>query len=96
MTGDGSDDALLFVGLGGSGACGRGALVDLRALRRTLARRLCDARVDPGELGAPGLVITASVFRPGDAPCCPSAFRRTTLAWNGARWTVVDRETTST
>lgn len=96
MTGDGSDDALLFVGLGGSGNCGRWALVDLLTLRKTFVRRLCDGRVDPGPIGSPGLVILGSVYREGDAHCCPSAMRRTTLTWDGTRWRVTDRQTTAT
>jgi hypothetical protein len=94
MTGDGSDDALLFVGLGGSGACGRWTLIDLRSLQRTFARKLCDGRVEPGPIGSPGLVISQLVFRAGDAHCCPSARRRTTLTWDGAAWRVADQRTT--
>jgi hypothetical protein len=96
MTGDGSDDALLFVGLGGSGGCGRWTMIDVLTLRKTFVRRLCDGRVDPGPIGSPGLVILESVFRQGDAHCCPSAMRRTTLAWDGATWRVTDRQTTPT
>jgi hypothetical protein len=91
LSGDGSDDALVFQGLGGSGACGRWTVLDLARLEETFRRELCDGRVEPGPPGAPGLVITRSVFREGDAHCCPSAMQQTTLAWTGARWRVIDR-----
>jgi hypothetical protein len=95
VSGDGSDDVLVFVGLGGSGACGRWTVIDLLTLRKTFERRLCDGRVDPGPMGSPGLVILESVFRAGDAHCCPSAMRRTKLVWDGTRWVVTDRQTTA-
>jgi hypothetical protein len=95
MTGDGSDDALVFVGMGGSGACGRWMLIDLLGWRKTFARTLCDGRIDPGPMGSPGLVITESVYRAGDAHCCPSAMRETTLAWDGTAWRVTERHVTT-
>jgi hypothetical protein len=88
MSGDGSDDALVFEGIGGSGACGRWSLLDLNRLRRLFARRLCDGRIDPGAFGEPGLVITRSIYREGDAHCCPSAIRETVLTWTGSGWRV--------
>ncbi|HET9671686.1 MAG TPA: hypothetical protein VFQ40_02420 [Actinomycetota bacterium] len=91
MTGDRSDDLLLFEGTGGTGACGRWLVVELLARETIFRDELCDARIEPAPPGEPGLVVTASVFRPGDAHCCPSAIRRTTLAWTGDRWRVADR-----
>jgi hypothetical protein len=91
MTGDGSDDAMVFEGSGGSGACGRWSVVDLARGKETYRRDLCDGRIEPGAMGSPGLVLTESVFRPGDAHCCPSAIRRTTLVWTGSEWRVTDR-----
>jgi hypothetical protein len=90
VTGDGSDDAVVFEGVGGSGACGRWAVIDLVRGEQTYRRELCDARIDPGPMGSPGLVLTESVYRPGDAHCCPSAMRATTLTWTGRRWRVTD------
>ena len=87
MSGDGSDDALVFEGVGGSGACGRWSLIDLAGSAGSTAR-LCDARIDPGPFEAPGLVITRSVYREGDAHCCPSAMRETVLTWTGSGWRV--------
>ena len=88
MSGDGSDDALVFEGVGGSGGCGRWSLIDLVRVRRIYGKRLCDARIDPGPFEAPGLVITRSVYREGDAHCCPSAMRETVLTWTGSGWRV--------
>lgn len=91
LTGDGSDDALIFEGVGGSGACGRWSVVDLARVQETYRMDLCDGRIEPGPPGAPGLVLTGAVYRQGDAHCCPSAIRRTTLTWTGTGWRVTDR-----
>jgi hypothetical protein len=96
VSGDGSDDALVYEGLGGSGACGRWLVIDLLRSVRTFGTRLCDGGVEPSDPGSPGLVVTESVFRPGDAHCCPSAIRRTTLSWDGGRWRVTDEDVTPT
>jgi hypothetical protein len=91
VTGDRSDDALVFEGLGGSGACGRWVVIDLLRSKETFRRELCDGRIEPAPPGAPGLVITRSIFREGDAHCCPSAMRQTTLVWAGTRWRATDQ-----
>ena len=54
LTGDGSDDALVFEGIGGSGACGYWSVIDLARLEETYRRDLCDARIEPGPPGSPG------------------------------------------
>jgi hypothetical protein len=91
LTGDGSDDALVSEGLGGSGACARWIVLDLLRRTETFRRDLCDGVIEPGPPGEPGLVITRSVFEEGDAHCCPSATQLTTLAWTGSKWRVTDR-----
>ncbi|HWL90738.1 MAG TPA: hypothetical protein VNP90_05190 [Actinomycetota bacterium] len=91
LTGDGADDALIFEGTGGSGGCGRWLVIDLTRREETYRRELCDGRIDPGPPGSPGLVVTESVYREGDAHCCPSAMRETTLTWTGRAWRVMDR-----
>jgi hypothetical protein len=91
MTGDRSDDALVFEGVGGSGTCGRWFVIDLVRLKETYRREICDGRIDPGPMGSPGLVLTESVYREGDAHCCPSALRETTLAWTGKAWRVTGK-----
>ena len=93
VTGDRSDDALVFEGVGGSGACGSWLVIDLLRLEETYRRDVCDGRIDPRPPGSPGLVLTESVYREGDAHCCPSAVRATTLTWNGTAWRVTDRKT---
>lgn len=93
VTGDRSDDALVFEGVGGSGACGSWLVIDLFRLEETYRRDVCDGRIDPRPPGSPGLVLTESVYREGDAHCCPSAVRETTLTWNGTAWRVTDRKT---
>jgi hypothetical protein len=91
LTGDGSDDALVFEGLGGSGTCGRWIVIDLILRKETYRREICDGRIDPGPMGSPGLVLTESIYRRGDAHCCPSAMRETTLTWTGKAWRVTKR-----
>ena len=92
LTGDGSDDALVFEGIGGSGACGHWSVIDLARLEETYRRDLlCDARIEPGPPESPGLILTQSVYRSGDAHCCPSATRTTTSRWTGTAWRVTDR-----
>ena len=91
LTDDGSDDALVFEGIGGSGGCGRWFVIDLARRMETYRRELCDGRIDAGPAGAPGLVVTESVYREGDAHCCPSAKRRTRLAWTGTNWRVTGK-----
>jgi hypothetical protein len=54
-------------------------------------RTTCDTQVRPAD---GDLVVREAVFETGDAHCCPSAFRTTTLRWNGETWDVVSRETT--
>jgi hypothetical protein len=94
VTGDGSDDAILFEGTGGTGGCGSWIVLELLSVERIFRRDLCDARVEPGPPDAPGLVMTESVYHQGDAHCCPSAIRRTILAWTGSGWRVTDRTET--
>jgi hypothetical protein len=88
LTEDGSDDALVFEGIGGSGSCGRWSVIDLARGKETYRRELCDGRIDAGPSASPGLVLTESVYREGDAHCCPSAKRETTLTWTGTAWRV--------
>jgi hypothetical protein len=90
LTGDGSDDALVFEGVGGSGACGRWLVIDLVRREETFRREICDGRIEPGPMRSPGLVVTRSVYRAGDSHCCPSAMRETTLSWAGKAWRVTD------
>jgi hypothetical protein len=96
VTGDRSDDVLISEATGGSGACGIWIVVELLAMRSIFRKQLCDGRIEPARANEPGLVMTESVYRPGDAHCCPSAIRRTTLVWAGPTWRVSGRSVTPT
>jgi len=94
VTGDGSEDALVVQDTGGTGACGRYVVLDLLAGSAVWERELCDAQVDPSTAPV-GLVLDQAVYEPGDAHCCPSAFRRTVLTYDGdGGWTKVSVEET--
>ena len=46
---------------------------------------------DP-ELHGPWSERREAAFRAGDPHCCPSAFRESTLRWNGTSWEEVSSE----
>ena len=79
-TGDGSADALLFEATGGVGNCGRWRVIDLAAAAQRWLRETCDAQIDIN-VDPPGLVLTETVYGPGDPHCCPSAIRTSVLAY---------------
>lgn len=91
LTGDGHMDVLSFEETGGSGACGRWRVFATwrGAVRELFRRETCDAGILLSE-GA--LKVASAVYEPGDAHCCPSFTRRTTLQWNGEKWARVDVE----
>lgn len=96
VTGDGSEDALVFETIGGSGGCGTYRVVDLAVAAEVFTREACDTRVDPTR-DPVGLTIAEAVFRDGDAHCCPSATRVTVLTYTGADgWDIASRTTTPT
>lgn len=82
VTGDGSEDALVFAETGGSGGCGTYSVVDLAAGTRVFRRDVCDTQIDPSSAPV-GLVMTEAVYERGDPHCCPSATRTTVLAYAG-------------
>ena len=87
LTGDGSDDVLVFAETGGSGGCGTYAVVDLASAARLFRRSVCDTRIDPST-DPPGLVVVEAVYANGDPHCCPSALRTSVLTYAGDRtWT---------
>ncbi len=79
-TGDGSADALLFEATGGVGNCGRWRVIDLAAGVQRWLRETCDAQIDIS-VDPPGLVLTETVYEPGDPHCCPSSIRTSVLAY---------------
>ena len=91
-TGDGASDVLAFDGTGGTGDCGAWRIVQPvdASLATVFPLGTCDTSVvvatDPA-----GLTATVAVFRPGDAHCCPSAFRISRLAWDGSAFVVTHR-----
>ena len=72
VTGDASDDALVFAETGGSGGCGTSFAIDIATGARVFDRNVCDTRIVPST-DPVGLVVTEAVFAHGDPHCCPSA-----------------------
>jgi len=94
VTGDASDDALVFAETGGSGACGTYFAIDLAEGARVFDRSVCDTRIVPST-DPVGLVVTEAVYAHGDPHCCPSAMRTTVLTYaGGGRWTTASETTT--
>ena len=93
LTGDGHEDVLSLESLGGSGACGVWRVIATQdgITNEIYDEQACDAQV---EIAAGALVVTESVYEPGDSHCCPSKYRTTTLRWNGETWDVVSRNVT--
>jgi hypothetical protein len=88
VTGDGSEDLLVFAATGGTGACGSYRVIDLATAATVFERAdTCDTTIE-ADPTVPGLVVTEAVFEAGDAHCCPSQRRETTLTYDGdGRWT---------
>jgi hypothetical protein len=88
VTGDLVPDVLVVEDVGGSGACGVWRVVATGdgSAAEVFRRRTCDAdlAIVDGDLE-----LREAVFEPGDSHCCPSAYRTTTLAWDGARFVAV-------
>jgi hypothetical protein len=87
VTGDASDDVLVFAETGGSGGCGTYFAIDIVKGARVFDRNVCDTRIVPSA-DPVGLVVTEAVFAHGDPHCCPSAMRTSVLTYAGTRkWT---------
>jgi len=93
-TGDDLPDALTFESVGGTGNCGGWRLVQLGLALDEQVEPLnsCDAQVE-FSTDPVGLLLTESVFKPGDAHCCPSKYRVSQLEWDGEAFAVTSRET---
>jgi hypothetical protein len=85
VTGDGSEDAIVFAEGGGSGGCGVTLVIDLVAGTEVFRQEGCDRSVDPSS-DPVGLRITEAVYAPGDPHCCPSSVRTTTLVDVDGTW----------
>ena len=92
LTGDGIADLLTSEHTGGSGACGRWRVVasEPGAATEIFRRDTCDTDV---VLAGGELRIREAVYEPDDPHCCPSAFRVTTLRWDGEAWVETGSET---
>jgi hypothetical protein len=92
LTDDGVPDALTFESTGGSGGCGTWRVVEIRPgdASEIWSRQTCDTQV---RILGGDLAVREAVFAPGDAHCCPSAYRTTTLRWTGDRWKIASRRT---
>jgi len=92
LTSDGLPDLLSFEDVGGSGACGVWRVVESTpgSAAQILRRKTCDTQM---QIAGGTLRIRSAVYRTGDAHCCPSAYRTTTLGWSQTGWTVIARET---
>jgi hypothetical protein len=94
VTGDGSEDALVFAETGGSGVCGIYLVVDVATGTQAFHRSVCDTTIAPSS-DPEGLLVTEAVYAHGDPHCCPSATRTTVLrrdpdgAWITASETTV-------
>lgn len=94
VTGDASDDALVFLQTGGTGACGTYLVLDAAAGSERFARDVCDTTIEPST-DPVGLLMVEAVYEPGDPHCCPSAMRRSVLVSEDTGWTTVSEKTSS-
>lgn len=85
LTGDGIPDALSFEDRGGTGGCGTYRVI--RSLpgdaEEVFRRDVCDTEI---RIAGGDLEIVSAVYELDDAHCCPSAFRTTTMRWDGEGW----------
>lgn len=89
LTGDGHDEVLTFEETGGSGACGRWRVLAATGVNteQVFARQTCDTEI---LLVGGALEVREAVYEPDDPHCCPSAFRTTTLEWDGEAFEETD------
>jgi hypothetical protein len=91
LTADGHPEILAFEDQGGTGACGTWRVIAPAPgmAREVFRRTTCDTQI---RIAGDVLDVREAVFEPGDPHCCPSAFRRTTLRWNGLRFREIASE----
>jgi hypothetical protein len=85
LTGDGHPDVLAFEDRGGTGACGTWRVIAPApgAAAEVFRQTTCDTQI---RIAGDVLEVREAVYEPGDPHCCPSAFRLSTLRWNGSRF----------
>ena len=91
LTDDAVADVLSFEDVGGSGACGTYRVIasTVGDASEIFHRDTCDTQI---AISGGDLRIREAAFRAGDPHCCPSAFRESTLRWNGTSWEEVSSE----
>jgi hypothetical protein len=91
VTRDAFADVLSLEDVGGSGACGTYRVIasSVDDASEIFRRDTCDTQI---AIAGRDLRIREAVFRAGDPHCCPSAFRESTLRWNGTSWEKVSSE----
>jgi hypothetical protein len=91
VTGDAISDILSFEDVGGSGACGtyRVIATSVGDASEIFRRDACDTQI---AISSGDLRVREAVFRADDPHCCPSAFRGSTLRWNGTSWDKISSE----
>jgi hypothetical protein len=91
VTRDAFADVLSLEDVGGSGACGTYRVIasGVDDASEIFRRDTCDTQI---VIAGRDLRIREAVFRAGDPHCCPSAFRESTLRWNGTSWEEVSSE----
>jgi hypothetical protein len=91
VTGDAIPDVLSFEDVGGSGACGTYRVIASTAgdASEIFRRDACDTQI---AISGGVLRIREAVFHADDPHCCPSAFRESTLRWNGTSWDEISSE----
>ncbi len=82
LTGDALVDRLTLEDLGGSGACGIYRVVSSTPddAAEVFSRQVCDTEIF---VSGGSLTVREAVYEPDDPHCCPSAFRTSTLEWDG-------------
>lgn len=91
LTGDGLPDLLSLEDVGGSGACGTYRVIASAKgdASEIFHRDVCDTQI---VIARGNLRVREALFEPDDPHCCPSAFRTSTLRWDGSAWHEVSSE----
>jgi hypothetical protein len=96
VTGDTSEDALVFAVTGGSGGCGTYDVLDLASGTQVFDEQVCDTQITPSADPA-GITVIEAVYAPDDPHCCPSATRTTVMTYgDDGTWHVASHQTIPT
>ena len=91
LTGDAIPDVLSVEDVGGSGACGTYRVITSVAgdASEIFRRDACDTEI---AIAGGDLRIREAVYHADDPHCCPSAYRTSTLRWDGTSWDEISSE----